>query len=362
MAFTKETENLDDKSLKNFQVNADDKASYGASYNDEIASTSIYDRIEADRVQSIITEIQNDVDDDLYGRDGDTNDSELAAQRLQALSGRLTGSFAKAASEILTIVGAAMEKKDIADKAKSQSEDLDTKEKKKQEAEKEQRADMEDALDDIAETTKAMSQTELDDMAWEGDPNEQWSFGAQSGSRKSWYEAAKATRKKLDQLASENNWTPDERAKQELYLTDYMKALKTGDAEAARRVWEKMKPETQQAVAHQQKQEMEILPEVSKDGFTDAYSKTSSTDDAIDARADILEQAAPDEEPLAPKERSTIAKETALLNPPDVKLTEEFSLAAADEVKPAAPAKDVQLAVASPPKAAAPALSQEFSI
>lgn len=362
MAFTKETENLNDKGLNNFQVNADDQANDGASYNDEIASTSIYDRIEADRVQSIITEIQNDVDDDLYGRDGDTNDSELASQRLQALSGRLTGSFAKAASEILTIVGAAMEKKDIADKAKSQSEDLDTKEKKKQEAEKEQRADMEDALDDIAETTKAMSQTELDDMAWEGDPNEQWSFGAQSGSRKSWYEAAKATRKKLDQLASENNWTPDERTKQELYLTDYMKALKTGDAEAARKVWEKMKPETQQAVVRQQKQEMEVAADVSKDATAIAYSKTATTDTSIDGRADMLAKAAPVDVAPAPVERSSVAKETALLNPPDVKLTETFSLAAADEVNPAAPDKDVQLAVASTRKAAAPVLSQEFSI
>lgn len=362
MAFTKETENLNDKGLNDFQVNADDQAKDGTSYNDDPASMSMTDRIEADRIQSIITEIQNDVDDDLYGRDGDTNDSELATQRLQALSGRLTGSFAQAASQILTVVGTAIEKKDIAEKARSQSEALDAKEKKKQEAEIEQRDNADDALNDMAQSGKATSQSTLDNMEWEGDPNEQWSFGAQTGSRKSWYDAAKATRKKLDKLATENNWTPDERAKQELYLSDYMKAMKNRDPEAARKVWEKMKPETQAAIARDQQKQMEVLPEVSKTDFVAASSRTASTDSAIDARTDILEQAAPDAEPLALKERSTPAKETALLNPPDVKLTEEFSLAAADEVKPAAPAKDVQLAVANPPKAAAPVLSQEFSI
>ncbi len=354
--------NRDNESMDEFHVDENAVSESGLSNDDDPASLTVEDRIENARVQALIKEINTDIEDDLYGRDGDTNDSELAPQRLEALSGRLKGAFAQAASQLLTVVGTAMEKKAIAEKAKDQADILDTKEKKKQEAEKEQRADMEDALDDIAQTTKAMSQTDLDDMAWEGDPNEQWSFGAKSGSRKSWYEAAKATRKKLDKLAAENNWTPDERAQQELYLSDYMKALKTNDAEAARKVWEKMKPETQQAIAHQQNQEMEVLPEVSKDGFAEAYSKTASTDKAIDARTDILAQAAPDNSSTAPVERSGPTKETALLNPPDVKLTEEFSLAATDEIKPATPTKDVQLAVANAPKAAAPVLSQEFSI
>ena len=104
-----------------------------------------------------------------------------------------------------------------------------------------------------------------------------------------------------------------------------------------------------------------MLSEVSKSDFVAASSKTASTDSAIAARTDILAQAAPDNSApeLVP---SKATKETALLNPPDVKLTEEFSLAATDEVKPAMPTKDVQLAVANAPKAAAPVLSQEFSI
>lgn len=72
--------------------------------------------IRNDATTAEIAGIEQDVQDDLYNRDGDTNDSELAGQRLAAISGRLTGAFAQAASGLSIMISAAILKKEVADK------------------------------------------------------------------------------------------------------------------------------------------------------------------------------------------------------------------------------------------------------
>lgn len=150
----KDKNSLDNDNMEKARVDENALSEGGLSNDDDPASLTIEDRIENERVQALVNEINNDIEDDLYGRDGDTNDSELAPQRLEALSGRLKGAFAQAASQLLTVVGTAMEKKDIAEKAKGQADILDAKEKKKRQEEDQARDDADDTLDDIERQQK----------------------------------------------------------------------------------------------------------------------------------------------------------------------------------------------------------------
>lgn len=145
----KDENRLDNDNMEKAHVDENALSEGGLSNDDYPASLTIEDRIENERVQALVNEINNDIEDDLYGRDGDTNDSELAPQRLEALSGRLKGAFAQAASQLLTVVGTAMEKKAIAEKAKDQADILDAREKKKRQEEDQARDDADETLDDI---------------------------------------------------------------------------------------------------------------------------------------------------------------------------------------------------------------------
>lgn len=260
-------------------------------------------------------------------------------------------------------------------------------EKKKKENEEALR----DAIENAEERSRqqdrmqTMSQRDLDAMEWEGNSYEVWNFGSLSGTRKDAYKWAKATRAKLDQISQENGWTEAERAHEERLLSDFMKATKTGDREAAQKAWKDMKPRTQEAINQERTQDQNRTLDsenLDQKVALRASSRQSGTTDSVDARADMFAAVAPSAPPpvspdaasdafvsLNPVTRAAIsaelaqtAKTSSLSNPPDVKLTDDFTLAAAD--KPVTPAaeQNVQLAsVAAAPKAAAPVLNQEFS-
>lgn len=165
----------------------------------------------------------------------------------------------------------------------------------------------------------------------------------------------------MDKLSEENGWTETERAREERLLSDFMKATKTGDETAAKQAWQQMKPETQQEIEAQQKIGLDVQNDVSAETIATATDLRTKAAESTEARADIFEDAA--DVDGAPANTDSPAKETALLNPPDIKLSEAFASAAAD--KPASPVSEPQLQLASvapTPKAAAPVLSQEFSI
>lgn len=238
-------------------------------------------------------------------------------------------------------------------------------EKKKKETEEALRDAIENAQERRRERDRmeTMSQRDLDAMEWEGDSSTVWNFGSLSGSRKDIYKWAKATRGKLDKLSEENGWTENQRAREERLLSDFMKATKAGDEAAAKQAWEDMKPETQQEINLQSEKGLKVGQDISTESAAAASDIKANASTSTLAGSDVLEAAAfAESASVAATSRN---KEAALLNPPDVKLTEEFSLAAAD--KPATPVSEQQLqlqlaSVAATPKAAAPVLSQEFSI
>jgi hypothetical protein len=181
-----------------------------------------------------------------------------------------------------------------------------------------------------------------------------------SGSRKYIYKWAKATRGKLDKLSEENGWTESERAHEERLLSDFMKATKTGDETAAKQAWEDMRPETQHDIEIQQRS-LKVGQDVSAAASASANDLRANSAISTSLGADVLEEAALAES--ASSVAAKPAKETGLLNPPDVKLTEEFTSAASDKPAGSVAEQQIQLAaVAAAPKAATPVLSQEFSI
>lgn len=216
------------------------------------------------------------------------------------------------------------------------------------------------------ERATMMSQRDLDAMEWTGDVAEIWQFGSNSGSRQSWYEAARATRAKLAKLAEENDWTEDARTKQEKALSDYMKATKEGNEKEAQQAWVLMSPETRREVMAQKDNMIQLEDTLSKETVTaisNANDLTANQSASANARADMLATASLSEITSVPAPINVIAKESALSNPPEIALRDEFSLAASDDVPTLTTEQQVQLSAASTaPKAVSPVLNQEFSI
>lgn len=103
--------------LDSIENNSDEKdLSEALPKREDADALKLDDTLRNGTVLAEIAAIEQDVEDDLYNRDGDTNDSELAGQRLAAISGRLTGAFAQAASGLSIMIGAAILKKEAADK------------------------------------------------------------------------------------------------------------------------------------------------------------------------------------------------------------------------------------------------------
>lgn len=319
-----------------------------------------------EETNSILSAIVGDIEGDLLDLDGDANESALAGQRLAALAPRLSVGF-NSASGLTQMIEIAQAKRELKQNEDNRIDFEEEREKRKKEDAEKSREDWDDYAESAqrirADRAATMSQSSLDAMEWEGNSYETWNFGSLSGSRKDAYKWAKATRAKLDKLSEENGWNDAERAHEERLLSDFMKATKTGDREAAQQAWQDMKPQTQQAIKQEQTQDQNrtlASENLNENVALRASSRQSETTVSTDARADMFASAA--QSLNASAAQTPAVKMSALSNSPNLNLTDDFTVAAADNPATPAPEPAVQLAsVAAAPKAAAPVLNQEFS-
>ena len=252
-------------------------------------------KIEEQTIIGQLAAIENDIEDDIYNRDGGTNDSEMAGSRLAAMSGRLSGYFANMASGLVSMRMVALAKKDADNTKQIQLDIQDEQEKEKEEKAKKDQEDFEEGMSQGNNNyqSQTISQSTLDNMQWEGDQNDIWEFMGQSGSRQSWYEAAKSSRQKLNKTAKENNWSDDTKAKQEMLLSQYMEALKKNDPVRAQEIYQQMEPALQHDIQEQQKYEMGVNKGMgSASNSTQANGLAQGTEASLDFRDDMVNAAA----------------------------------------------------------------------
>lgn len=319
-----------------------------------------------EETNSILSAIVGDIEGDLLDLDGDANESALAGQRLAALAPRLSVGF-NSSSGLNQMIEIAQAKRELKQNEDNRIDFEEEREKRKKEDAEKSREDWDDYAESAqrvrADRAATMSQSSLDAMEWEGNSYETWNFGSLSGSRKDAYKWAKATRAKLDKLSEENGWTDAERAHEERLLSDFMKATKTGDREAAQQAWQDMKPQTQQAIKREQTRDQNRTLDsenLNENVVLRTGSRQSGTIVSVDAGADMVAAAA--QSLSASATQTPAVKMSALSNSPNLNLTDDFTVAAADNPATPAPEPALQLAsVAAAPKAAAPVLNQEFS-
>lgn len=320
-----------------------------------------------DETNAILASIADDIEGDLLDLDGDANESALAGQRLAALAPKLFSSF-NSASGLTQMVELAQAKREAKATEDDRIEFQQEQEKRKKEDAEKSREDWDDYAENVQQRIRAdraatQSQSSLDAMEWEGNSYEVWDFGSMSKTRKDSYNRIKGARANIDQLAKENGWTEAERAHEERLMSDMMRAIKANDYPAAQQAWKGMKPESQKAVMRDSAQEQKLVAQNLNEGVVlRASSRQSGTEISVDARADMFATVSPPAPPPAPAAVTPMIKALALSNSPKVNLSDDFTVAAAD--KPVAPALEPALQLvsgAAAPKAAAPALNQEFS-
>lgn len=198
--------------------------------------------------------------------------------------------------------------------------------------------------DDLRSTR---SEAEIDAMAWVGNPDDLWTLGKVSASRKQWLAGAKAARKKIDE---DESLTDAQKIHLKRQLSDIEVAIKEGDYEKVARLKQELPKEYQDTMddAALQPETTSDL-EVSANTAHDAASKQSGTEISATAGAEILEDDVSASKSVANPEPATAAP-SGLASAPDIELKEEFTEVAKPgaEATTQAPAQVATLASTTP--------------
>lgn len=189
-----------------------------------------------DNVASQLSAIMNDIEDDLYNRDGDTNDSEMAGERLKNMSALLSSSFANAASSgLLLLREVAIEKKDRAKREEAQINfQNDRDEKKEKQAEQAQ----DDFENGVGKISKSLTEVDRNGILKDWDQRS-FAFGDVDIDAEGWdniMEIMKDPKKRkaaLSKIGAEKGWTQQEidDAEKDLYeASKIVERIKHGEA------------------------------------------------------------------------------------------------------------------------------------